>query len=963
MAAAAESIFVSYAGPDRAWAEWAAWHLREAGHHVEIDVWDWRTGDNFVERMNDAMRRATTVVALFSNNYFDRTRWTREEWTSIVARRERLIPLTIAPLAAAEVPDILSAVLRKDLHGLDEQAAIAALLDAVKGPTGPNAKPVFPGAPAPARTSPAGSSSQRPRLPSGARVVPHVWNVPDRNPHFIGREAQLAQIRDGLLGGQRAVVQALHGLGGIGKTQIAREYAHRFASQYDTVWWIDAEQADQIHTWYTELAARLSIAKPDAGAEHNARTLLEHLRAQDRWLIILDNADDPQDLEGLIPSGPGHVLITSRNPGWSDRVHGLNLGVFTRSDSLAYLAARVPLINPEQADGLADDLGDLPLALAQAAGVITSGMTVDRYRVLLAEKTAKLMDNGGPHSYPTPLAAAVDIATIRLAADRSDAAELLRLGAYFGPDSIPIAWLEAALDQLAIDVDPDDFMWPQAALQLLARYGLARLDHETFQIHRLTQAILRDRSTEADATVAEDDVTTILKIATPQGPEAPATWPQWAALTSHLTARKYSAANRPQLRPALIQAARYLITSGQPRAARELTTTLHHTWTRTLGDDHEDTLTSAQHLCHAMSDLAEYAEARRMQEDILERRRAVLGDDHPDTLQSANDLAVNLNNLGQRAEALRMHYDTLERRRTVLGDDHPDTLHSAQNVAGTLYDLGQYAEARRMTEDILERRRTVLGDDHPETLRTAYGLASTLHNLGQHAEARRMAEDILERRRTLLGDDHPDTLRSAHGLATTLHSLGQPAEARRMHDDTLERRRTLLGDDHPDTLRTAHGLATTLHSLGQHAEARRMAEDTLERRRTVLGDDHPDTLRTAHGLATTLHSLGQHAEARRMHDDTLERRRTLLGDDHPETLRSALGLATTLGALREHVAPVRLLKDTRARSRRTLGNGHKFTEAVTQALARALTAAGKPHEAQRLLASLKTGPRQTRRKR
>ncbi|MEU6776661.1 FxSxx-COOH system tetratricopeptide repeat protein, partial [Streptomyces sp. NPDC046759] len=720
MAAAVESVFVSYAGPDRAWAEWAAWHLREAGHHVELDVWDWRAGENFVERMSDAMRRATVVVALFSNNYFDLTRWTREEWTSIVARRERLIPVTIEPLTASDIPPILTAVIRKDLHGLDEQAAIAALLVAVNGPTSPPKAPSFPGAP------PTGSNGQRPRLPSGAGV-PQVWNVRNRNPHFTGREALIAQIREGLLGGRRPVVQGLHGLGGVGKTQIALEYAHRFASQYDTVWWIDAEQADQILVRYTELAARLGIAKPDAGAEHNARSLLEHLRTQDRWLIILDNADDPQDFDTLIPTGPGHVLITSRNPSWNDRIHSLNLGVFSRSDSLAYLTARMPGITPEQAGRLADDLGDLPLALAQAVGVIASGMTLDRYRHLLTAKTAKLMANGGPPGYPAPLAATVDIATTRLAGDHPEAANLLRLSAFLGPDPIPTAWLEAVRDQLAtIAVDPDDIMWPQAALQPLARYGLARVDHEAFQIHRVTQAILRDRSSQTVASEVELDVTTILTTIAPGDPDTPAAWPQWAAYTSHLATRKHTATSHPELRQALIQATRYLIRSGQQRAARDLAATLHHTWTSVLGDDHPDTLASAEYLGRAISYFGRYAEARRMVEDTLERRRRVLGDDHPDTLTSAHDLAATLHNLGQYAEARRMHEDTLERRRRVLGDDHPDTLDSAHSLAATLHSLGQYAEARRMHEDTLERRRRVLGDDHPDTLDSAHSLAATL---------------------------------------------------------------------------------------------------------------------------------------------------------------------------------------------------------------------------------------------
>ncbi|MFF6963760.1 FxSxx-COOH system tetratricopeptide repeat protein [Streptomyces anthocyanicus] len=949
MPAAVESVFVSYAGPDRAWAEWAAWHLREVGHAVELDVWDWRIGDNFIERMNDAMRRATTVVALFSNNYFDPARWTREEWTSVVARRERIVPVTIEPLTASDIPDILTAVIRKDLHSLDEQAAITALLEAVNGPTGPRTAPSFPGTPAPVHAAPAGGAQgQRPRLPSGAGL-PRVWNVRDRNPHFTGREALISRIREGLLGGRQAVVQALHGLGGIGKTQIALEYAHRFASQYDTVWWIDAAQADQILVRYTELAARLGIAKPEAGAEHNARTLLEHLHTQDRWLIILDNADDPHDFEGLIPTGPGHVLITSRNPGWNDRVHSLNLGVFARSDSLAYLSARMPGITPDQAGGLADDLGDLPLALAQAVGVITSGMTLDRYRHLLTEKTAKLMANGGPPGYPAPLAAAVDIATNRLAGDHPDAADLLRLGAFLGPEPIPTAWLEAVRDRLStIAVDPDDIMWPQTALQPLARYGLARVDHETFQIHRLTQAILRDRSGQADTVRSEDDVATILTTVDPGDPDTPAAWPRWAAYTTHLAARKDTATSRPELRQALVRAARYLIKSGQERTARDLISALHESWTGVLGEDHPHTLDSAHYLGHVISYFGQYGEARRMHEDTLERRRRTLGEDHPHTLDSAHSLAAGLHHLGQYGEARRMVEDTLERRRRTLGEEHPDTLDSAHSLAGALHDLGQYVQARRMHEDTLERRRRTLGEDHPDTLDSAHSLASSLHNLGQYADAQRMIEDTFVRRRRILGEDHPDTLVSAHDRAASLHALGQYAEARRMVEDALERRRRTLGDDHPHTLSYTHDLAASLHNLGQYAEARRMDEDTLERRRRTLGDDHPRTLASAHSLAVTLHALGQPTDAHRMHEDTLDRRRRTLGEDHPDTLDSAHSLAVALHALGQDADARSMDEDTLDRRRRTLGENHPDTLDSAHSLAASLHNLGQYAEARRM---------------
>ncbi|MFB8140092.1 FxSxx-COOH system tetratricopeptide repeat protein [Streptomyces parvus] len=962
MTTTSQRFFISYAGVDRPWAEWVGWHLGQAGHQVILDVWDWHTGDNFVERMDEALKQSDAVVALFSKSYFDAERWTQEEWTAAVARRERIIPLAVEPLAAADTPHLLAPRLHKNLHGLDETAARAALREAINGGTRPTSPPVFPGS-APTAEPAEAEGSTKPRLP-GSTGQPDVWNVRRRNPDFSGREAVIVQLRESLLSGQQAVVQALHGMGGIGKTQIALEYAHRFSGQYDLVWWIDAEQSDQIPVHYTELADRLGIAKPDAGSDPNARAVLHHLRTRQRWLIVLDNAEDPAQIAPWLPEGPGHVLITSRNHNWRGIAHPTGLDVFTRSDSLAYLGTRIPGTTPAQADALAQDLGDLPLALAQAAGVIGSGMTLDRYRQLLTDDTARIMREGDAPGYPAPLAAAVGIATTRLDDNHPEATALLRLGAFLGPDPIPIAWLESARPHLStIPGDPDDLMWPHASLQHLGRYGLARIDHETFQIHRLTQAVLRDQTDAAQTGMVRDDVTTILRTIEPGEPENPDSWPAWASLTSHLTSQHVLVADRPELHPTLRQAAVFLIRSGQPRTAVDLLTSLRETWTAELGPDHPEVLTCTQYLGHATSDLGEFRSARPIIEDTLARRRHTLGDNHSDTLQSANDLAAVLSELGDHTEAHRMHEDTLTRRRRALGDDAPDTLQSAANLGGALNELGDHTEARRMLEDTLTRCHRTLGANHPHTLQTATNLAMALNGLGKYPESRRMQEDTLTRCHRTLGANHPHTLQTATNLATTLNHLGEHAEARRMQEDTLTRSHHTLGANHPHTLLFTNSLATTLTELGKHTEARRMQEDTLARGRRTLGDDHPHTLLFTNSLAITLNQLGKHTEARRMQEDTLARGRRTLGDDHRHTLQSAFSIANTLHELRAYPDAAELLEDVRARQRRTLGDDHPDTLRTTRALARTLTAMGKRYAAQKLLAEKKPKRRLGRKRR
>ncbi|MFE7724450.1 FxSxx-COOH system tetratricopeptide repeat protein [Streptomyces anthocyanicus] len=944
-----QRIFLSYAGPDQAWAEWAGWQLQQAGHQVELDRWHWRTGDDFVQKMNLALGKADAVVALFSRHYFEPKRWTREEWSAAVALRGRLVPVAIELLNDDDIPALLAGTLRTDVHGLDEAAATSALLEAVHGPVPPTGPVDFPGAAS--ADAPTAPDAQRPRLPSSVGL-PEVWNVRRRNPDFSGRETVMGQLRTGLLSGRQAVVQALHGMGGIGKTQIALEYAHRFASQYDLVWWVDAEQADQLPVRYTELADRLGVAKSDAGSEPNARALLQHLRTRHRWLLVLDNAEHPDQIEPWLPEGPGHVLITSRNPDWHGIAHQSDLDVFTRTDSLAYLKGRISGMTTEHADLLAQDLGDLPLALAQASGVLRSGMTLDRYRRLLTTDTARLLQESDVRDHPAPLAATVGIAVTRLADDgHADAVALLRLGAFLGPEPIPTAWLETARPRLAtIPGDPDDPMWLRNALQPLGRFGLARTDYDAFQIHRLTQAILRTQTGPDPVVAIRDDVTAVLAAVDPGDPRSPADWPAWASLTAHLTAPHVTTAlaHQAALRATFSKAAHFLICSGLPRAAHDLSAALHQAWSTDLGPDHPDTLTCAQFLGHATVDLGDYAKGRLIIEDTLVRRRRVLGEDHPDTLRSANDTSTNLSLLGERVEARRMHEDVLARRRRVLGEDHPDTLTSAGNLATILNKSGEYVEARRMQEDVLARRRRVLGEDHPDTLTSAHNLAGLLNSLGEHAESRRMQEDVLARRGLVLGEDHPDTLSSASNLATSLNSLGEHAESRRMHEDVLARRGLVLGQDHPDTLSSANKLATSLNGLGEHAEARRMHEDVLARRGVVLGQDHPSTLASAGNLATTLNSLGEHVEAHRMQEDVLARCRRVLGQDHPDTLTSASNLARTLHTLRQYSEAAELLKEVRASYVRHFGAKHPKTELATRNLATVLIAMGKTHEAQQL---------------
>ena len=810
-------FFVSHAGRDAAWAEWAAWQLVDAGYSVELDVWDWAAGRNFVTAMNDALGRADRVVALFSRAYFEPERYTSEEWSASLAHvpgaSGRLVPVRVEEVPAELVPPLLRPLISRDVFGLEEEAARRALLTAAAGPTRPDRKPGFPGRPGPlGRLGGAG-----PRLPG---MLPPVWgDVPARNPGFTGRDGMLAQVREALLGGNRAVVQALHGMGGVGKTQLATEYAYRYASGYDLVWWIAAEQAGLIGEQVAALAAELGCAEPGSGLPEARRAVLAELRRRDRWLLVFDNAEDAEDLAGWLPGGSGHVLITSRSHRWAEIAVPVEVNVLARGESVAVLRDRVPGLDEADADRVAQAVGDLPLAVAQAAGYLAeTGMPAGQYAGLLGSRAAQLMDHGRPPSYPQSLAAVTVLALDRLRDRDPAAAELAGICAYLAAEPVPAGWFTAAaagqLPAVLADKAADPVAWRECLAQV-NRSALARVAGDALVMHRLTQAIVRSCLPPQQAAATRAAAETVLAAASPDDTDTPGTWPAWARLLPHLLALDPAVTSNPGLRGLALNEARSLILRGDARTGHDLASGLYQQWRDRRGPDDTETLDAGYTLAHALREMGRPSEARQLGEEILPRYRRVLGEDHPGTLASATALALDLSALGEHQAARELNEDTLARYRRMLGDDHPDTLGSAGNLALDLAALGEHQAARELDEDTLTRRRRVLGDDHPDTLTSATNLATDLSALGEDQAARELDEDTLTRRRRVLGDDHPRTLGSASNLAADLRALGEDQAARELDEDTLTRRRRVLGDDHPDTLTSANNLALDLRALGE----------------------------------------------------------------------------------------------------------------------------------------------------
>jgi cellulose biosynthesis protein BcsQ len=628
-----------------------------------------------------------------------------------------------------------------------------------------------------------------------------IWErVPARNRSFIGREEQLQAIRSALLSSNAI---ALEGMDGVGKTQLAIEYAHRFADDYVLVWWIAADNPELIAEQFASLAVELGVAEAGAPLDIIRRAALTELRQRSSWLLVFDGAENPED-------------ITSRAQGWAEIALSVQVDVLGPDESAEMLRRRVRGLTAEDAAAVAEALGNLPLALAQAAGYMSeTGTPAGEYLALLKDRATEILNLGKPASYPESLTAVTELAYDRLRGQDPAAGDLAAICAFLGTESVPPDWFSRAADRLPAPLR-EQAVEPLAWRQLLATLGrsaLVRVDPAGIVMHRLTQAIIRGDLPAESAAIAGNLAVAVVAANHPGDPHLPETWPIWALALPHLLAIDPGGTSDQNVLDMAIDAVAYLLQRGDFGAGHALATYLFGRWRDRLGADHQDTLRMQNALSAALLALGRAADARALDEDALGRMRRVLGDDHLDTLDAAGNLAADLARLGEYAAARELDEDTLARRYRLQDEDHPDTLATADRLAYDLYLLREYPAAREMAEDVLARQRRVLGADHPGTLVSATNLSAILLALDEVDAARALIADTLARRRRVLGYDHPDTLLSASVLAATLKALGDYEAARALEEETLARRRQVLGDDHPHTRQSALDLAD-LRALG-----------------------------------------------------------------------------------------------------------------------------------------------------
>jgi hypothetical protein len=748
---------------------------------------------------------------------------------------------------------------------------------------------------------------ERPREPV-VSVAPPVGQRDEQLP-VRGRDQILAEIA-----GSAAHVWVVHGLGGCGKTRLALEVAFQAHQDGVTVWWVSAADPGSLVTGMRAVGRRLGVS--DTELEHGDATdvIWQHLMGRaDRWLLILDNADDPQILTGAgrsvaegrgwlrpVPGQGGRVLVTSRDgraTSWGAWCHRHRLGVLPPGEAAAVLADHADhhpdLGSQDDVRRLAVRLGGLPLALkiagaylADAAAIPHAFAEADQIRSY--EQYLNAVEGGDFDSvFP---AAGQDMTqeqareligrTWDLSLDLLDARQLsearplLRFLASLADAPIPY---ETLLKPAGLAVWPTfealtgSRLWQ--VLQALDGFGLIDLDISDDQtaipvirLHPLVRDTSRPGAEGGDRPALLGLAARLLqKAATKDAgfPSDPATWPIWQLLSAHAVHVFETLMAEPACpddvamaaASAAFIAAIYQAEQGLDAEALAEFRNVLTARRRVLGPDHPDTLDAWYYVPYVVGDMGDHATALTEYRDLLAAQRRVLGPNHPDMLTTRHDIAFELGRLGDHAAALAEFRDVLAARQRALGPEHPATLTTRDEMAGQMADLGDFVTALAERRDVLAAELRVLGPDHPDTLITRYCIAVELGKLGDHAAALAELRELRATESRVLGPDHPSALITRRQIAVELGKLGDDAAALAELRELRATESRVLGPDHPEALITRRQIAVELGKLGDDAAALAELREVLAVQQRVLGPDHPSTKATANRL----HSMEHHA--------------------------------------------------------------------------------------------------------
>ncbi|WP_079148018.1 FxSxx-COOH system tetratricopeptide repeat protein [Streptomyces agglomeratus] len=748
-------FYLSYALNDKAWAEWIADQLVEAGYQVAPTT-SLSPGAPMAYAMRSAVESSAKILLLLSPDMED-VKWasTETHLDAVVAQRsnmQRVIAVKVSKFPS-QVAAGISKLHMLDISGLTEADARARLLGAAIG-----SRPSLGGA---APTAPSKSNSPYPD------EVPEIWELPDKIDPFVGREAELLRLLRHFQSDATPFV--ISGMPGVGKTALAIEFAHRARGRYKAATLIQPSGATGESHEARALGAAAELMGerwlPDASIEQGGR----------RALVIFDGFENVVVGDDFAESLPGcDVIITGRREPTGSR-YGIHLEVFSSAESHELLKKFVPDIQRQAVDRISLGLGGHPLAVRIAANQLSvSGASIPDFVTLLENRLDQvvLRASGDSGKY---LISKFQELFARLEVKHPETGVLLQLLALASPHPIPTRMLvqahrvlPAPLDAAAEHLDH--------TVRLLLSENLAEEDSGALHTHPVVAAAIRTSLSSAQHQKLSQHLARMLVANDPGDPSDPEHWPIYRSLMPLTNTVQWPADTG--FRELLLRLCWYQLSSGHPLTAKDLAERVATQFERMLGSVHADTLASLHVVALCDWELGNARQAEAMLIQVNDARTELLGPADPATMASRNNLAAAFAGQGKWAESVALHRQILQDRHRSLGPDHPDTLVSEGNLASSLYGAGDYEQANKIETEVWRKRVKRYGETHPASLASADNLASIWEMLGEHEKALQLRKVTWDGRMMTMGPQHPETLRCAAALVFALSKHAAHDEAR-----------------------------------------------------------------------------------------------------------------------------------------------------------------------------------------
>ena len=712
-------------------------------------------------------------------------------------------------------------------------------------------------------------------LEASLTALPPYWLVPlPRNPFFTGREDVL-EILHRQLGVDQMVAltqsSALYGLGGIGKTQIALEYAYRYALEYSAVFWIGAETAESIISSMARIAQVLQVPERDDKDQQRVIAAVQHwLSTHTHWLLIWDNVEELALLDRFLPSSrSGAILITTRSQALGTLARGLNLSPMEQEEGVLFLLRRAKVLSPEMTNehlrqfagrapaqyqaaiDLVEELGGLPLALDQAGAYIEETRCslvgyIQRHQQQAQQMLARRGSNSAGH--PHSVTITFQLSYERVRQSHPEAEELLKACAFLASDGIPEELFIKGASHLGptlspVVTDPLQFDRALAALQSLSLLK-RHTESQTLSLHRLVQIVLREGMSEHEQITWMRRVIVILNVLFPEAKMIDV-WGQCERLLPHVLVSTEAIPDQLgglELADVLQKTAMYLLNRGQDQLTERLYRRALRIREQILGPEHPCVADSLMGLGSFYCEHGAYGQAEGLYRRALRIREQALGPEHPQVADSLQGLTWLYCEQGKYDQAEVSQLRALRIREQTLGPEHLQVADALYWMGNVYSEQGAYEQAERLYRRALRVKEQMLGPEHSSLAFETQELATLYYHQRKYEQAEALYKRASSLWEQALGPDFVQTAYSLNGLANIFRDQARYAEAEPLYERALSIRERHLGPQHPETVQTLYDLAVFQQRQGNLNAAICLAERAYKSRSLSLGDAHPKTI-------------------------------------------------------------------------------------------------------------------------